>query len=101
MSKSLNLALAALLLPAGGAMAGEFNTRQHLDPGSNSKVQKVIAQAWQQSAEASKMKKGFGSPCGSQNVGAVQVTPGGAAPREVTTVVLGDAINVVGVGGCR
>jgi hypothetical protein len=38
--------------------------------------------------------------CGSVGIGNVR-TGNGMAPREVTTIVTGDVINVVGSGGCR
>ncbi|CAK0782005.1 hypothetical protein CCP3SC15_90034 [Gammaproteobacteria bacterium] len=38
--------------------------------------------------------------CGSVSIGNVRTGPGGAAPREVTTIVTGDVINVSN-GNCR
>lgn len=96
----LSLAAALAVLPgpetAGTAEARELNQRQTIDAGHNAQIQRTIARMRRQGAVIERDAVSAG--CGSQRVGTVTVE--GRAPREVTTVVLGDVINYVGAGGC-
>lgn len=100
-SATIALALAAILValpdgPDGSAQARELNQRQTIDAGHNAQIQRTIARMRRQGAVIERDATSAG--CGSQRVGTVTVE--GRAPREVTTVVLGDVINYVGAGGC-
>jgi hypothetical protein len=89
----LVLSIGLLLVPAAGVSAKEYNKRAHLDPGSQAKVNSVIAK--------SRQEKPFGvdpsggditnTGCGGLQVGPTETS--GRPPREVI-IVAKDIINV-------
>ncbi|CAK0767777.1 conserved exported hypothetical protein [Gammaproteobacteria bacterium] len=86
---------------ANGAFADGIN--QQMPGGLDSKSAAKVARF---KAESASMSTGPGtgaaqaSNCGSVSIGNVRTTRGGPAPREVTTIVTGDVINVNN-GNCR
>ncbi|MBF0155412.1 MAG: hypothetical protein HQL64_16885 [Magnetococcales bacterium] len=96
-SKCLLLAIVlGISLPFRLASAAEFNQRSHADPGSDAKINRAMPQSRMntnggnlEAAPGQNVKRSCNS-----SVGAVKVEKGARAPREVTTVVRGDVINV-------
>ena len=99
MKTMLCFTLCALALSAS-VDAKQYNKPKRLDADGQSTVNKVIADAYRTEAVVNSQASRLQSGCSANvNVGNVTVPQGGIAPREVTTVILGDVINVN--RGCR
>ncbi|PWC48880.1 hypothetical protein [Azospirillum sp. TSA6c] len=86
------LAAAALWAAAAPSFSQELNQRQGLDPRTQAKINRTMAETMRQNSPNVPQPLTKPAQCG-VNIGNV-VTQGGAAPREVTTVIKGDAISV-------
>lgn len=86
------LTVAVLTLTAAPSLSQELNQRQGLDPRTQAKINRTMAETMRQNNPAVPPPLTKPAQCG-VNVGNV-VTGGGNAPREVTTVIKGDAISV-------
>lgn len=85
-----------ILFSVSMASAAEFNQRQHADPGSQSKINRAMPQSRMNTNGGNldtQPGQNVNRNCNS-SVGAVKIEKGAKAPREVTTVVRGDVINV-------
>ncbi len=95
MKTTFGLSLVALGLLIGsvnGVTAKEYNKRPHLDPGSQAKVNSVIASGYRIRGEA---RRNFGrisnEGCGGITIGAV---PDSTRPPREVIIVARDIINV-------
>jgi hypothetical protein len=86
------LALAAIALPQV-AGASDYNKRPHLDPGMQSKVNRVIAKSWLQRGKGKESFENVrsGQGCGNQIIGDFSNMKN--PPREVI-IVAEDIINI-------
>ena len=95
MKAMVGFTVVALGLMAGslsGASAKEFNQRPHLDPGSQAKVNSVIASGWRwRSAETKIFRRITNQGCGGLTIG--DFTDSKRPPREVI-IVARDIINI-------
>lgn len=86
------LAAAALSLAAAPLLSQELNQRQGLEPRTQAKINRTMAETMRQNNPTVPQPLTKPAQCG-VNVGNV-VTKGATAPRDVTTVIKGDAISV-------
>jgi hypothetical protein len=89
----LVLSIGLVLVPAAGVSAKEYNKRTHLDPGSQAKVNSVIAKSRQEKPFGTDTSGGdiTNTGCGGLQVGPTETS--GRPPREVI-IVAKDIINV-------
>ncbi len=92
---SLIAALAIISTTAfmSSSQAAEINPRFHVEPGTQSKVNKIYARVWRtRGGPKSYTSADTGSGCGSLNVGPT-IEKGADAPREVI-IVAREIINI-------
>lgn len=83
---------AALSLVAPPLFSQELNQRQNLAPGTQAKVNRAMAESMRQ--QNPNQPQALTNPAGCGMAVGNVVTKGGTGPREVTTIIKGDAINV-------